>query len=214
MTTCWIWLAGFLDHRRNEQISPLSARLSTEGENLGDQVLGPVPGPFDRLQVFNKLFIRQRRTQKIFILPPPLLGQAVEQQIGIAKDGPEDVIEIMGNTTGEGGDGFQLMGVHKTFFQITLMADILGGIDETDNAPLIEQWRATDRKSAPKLTVEDDDGIHDGIKGVLPFLAYPLQHDADRLRCGGSCFAWYCGVRSGSRLRRWGDGNRCLESRP
>ncbi len=89
-------LQGFLDNDCRLERDLFAFRLTAEGEDLFDQILGPMTGFDDLIKI-----LRDRGT-----------GRAVVPgQFRIAEDGPEDVVEIVGDAAGQGADGLHFLGL-------------------------------------------------------------------------------------------------------
>ncbi len=114
-------------------ICSLLFHLAAEGENLLDQVLGPQPGLADLIEITGEVGIR--RTD-------------VDRHLRIADDRAEDIIEIMGDSAGQGADRLHLLGMDQLGLEPALL--ILGQPLSGD----VEQ-EVEDRRFAGPLDIDD-----------------------------------------------------------
>lgn len=97
---------------------PFHRGLPAEGQDLQDQVSGPVPGGKRLVQV---------------LACGGVMRGVVPRNLGISQDHAEDIVEIMGNTAGEGSEGFKFLRPPDLFlqpqlffFRLASLRDILG----------------------------------------------------------------------------------------
>jgi hypothetical protein len=81
----------------------LGVGLAAEGQDLFDQVLGPVAGLEDLIQ------IPGHHTS---------FGNTVPGHVRIADDRPEDVVEVMSDAAGQGADGLQFLGLKELGLEV------------------------------------------------------------------------------------------------
>ena len=82
----------------------------------------------------------------------------------------------MGDASGQGGDGLQLVGMDQTLFQIALHTDVLGEIDKTNDLFTGKKRRTTHRKGAAEIA-----------EVLFALLGFSL-HPHARHRTKGACF--------------------------
>ena len=99
----------FPEQRRHVDHHLFPLGLPAKGENLFHEVLGPIAGVEDRIEVLQRL----------------PLDAAIEQgQLGIPHDHTEDIIEIMGDPPRQRADGLQFLGLHQLIFHGHLLGDV------------------------------------------------------------------------------------------
>ena len=84
--------------------------------------------------------------------------QDVHQEFGVALDDHEEIVEVVGDATGEAPDGFHFLGLAKLLFELMALADVLRD-DEVDGAAVVFEL------------VGDDFGFDDAwpsLRDVLP----------------------------------------------
>ncbi len=104
----------------------------------------------------------------------------IHQHLGMAHNGKQDIVEIMGNPSGQGADGFHFLGLPQLFFHPDLLGnipfhchkidDFAGRIKNRGNCGIFRIKRAIlffiGHSAVPGGS--GSDGLpHPGIKGVL-----------------------------------------------
>ena len=100
-----------LDHQRHLQGPQVRVLAAAEGEDLADQLRGPLAGVGHLLQV---------------LLHHRLILQAQAREVGVAEQGGEDVVEIVGNAAGQGTERFHLLGLAELAFERQPLGDVGG----------------------------------------------------------------------------------------
>ena len=80
--------------------------MAAEGEDLSHQVCGPFSGFIDLIE----------------IVPQSVVHFGVcKSHVGVAHDGAEDIVKIMGNSTSKCSDGLHLLGLEKLGHEFGLL---------------------------------------------------------------------------------------------
>ena len=96
----------FLDDVLQFERAELLAAPAAEGEDLLHQILGAEPG----FQHFTDV-----------IRHGTVLGEAFPGDLRIADDRCQDIVEIMGNTAGQGADGLHFLGLSELVLQFDFL---------------------------------------------------------------------------------------------
>ena len=96
-------LHRLLDEGRQRQGDSLIIGLPAEGKDLFDEVSCP--------------HCRLKDIVEISLLPPTVRN-IINDHLGKTKDGCKDIVEIMGNTSGKGADGFHLLDSEQMFLRL------------------------------------------------------------------------------------------------
>ena len=122
--------------------------LTAEGQDLGHEVFGPLRGLQHRVQVLALVFGLR----------------LIEGHLGVAEDGPQDIVEVMGDASGKGSDGLHFLALAKLVFQVLAFRDIAGNdldrfpalVDEGDGEDLHMEGRTVQAKV---LLFDDGNGV-------------------------------------------------------
>ncbi len=102
-------LQGLLHDRRDAEGAPLPFPVMAEGDDLLDQLLAPLGRLEDERQGF----------------PGRAAFLGVEEgQLGVDRDGGQDVVEIVGDASGQGPQGLHLLGLAHLFLKGDLLGDV------------------------------------------------------------------------------------------
>jgi len=94
---------------------------ASEGEELSGEGGGAVSGILDGFETF----LGGGRH--------PGLGQ---EHVGVARDDGEEVVEVVGDSSGEESDGFHFLGVLELFLEVAAFGDVLAGAFDGDGTAL------------------------------------------------------------------------------
>src|SRR5438105_11464644 len=65
--------------------------------------------------------------------------QIAEQELRVAENGGEQVVEVVGNAAGELADGFHLLGLPELLLEVALLADVPLGAPDTHQPALLDE---------------------------------------------------------------------------
>ena len=125
--------------------------LAAEGQNLFHQITGPVPGLEHLCHVVARLRV---------------LRQIVVGYFGVADNRPQDIVEIMGDTTGQRANGLHFLGLEKLILhaaaltQFLLQTRVEGGVVDGDGGQfgeLLKDALLLDIKLHPGLAMGKTD---------------------------------------------------------
>ena len=183
----------------------------------------------EREQVLHDLLAAQRQ---VVDLEQAVAGALVQilaqlQELGIAHDAGERIVQLVGNAGDQFADGGEFFGLDQLLLQQLFVADVLGDVDGSDQ-PVVLVVPGADRNLERAAHGRQFDLLHHQVSRIAAAVVWrqglkPNSRRIDRSRsstCRSSRAAWSSGVAPAPRLARmilpvvsWTETQSCMASK-